>query len=698
MEMNSIISKLRNKNKKNYYMIIFCNIISIVLITSFSLIYFSPTVQDVFPIGGDSRKQAILVFFIAVVGCMIFTTYASSLFFRYKSTEFGIFMALGEKNKNLRIIILKDIMFIISISFLIGIILSLPAAVCIWKILKVFVIDIKAMSYKFSVDGFTYGIVFCVFSLGCILYEGNKFVRKIDIIEVIQNQRRMEIDKPIKRWYKVAGYCLVFTGLACGYILPSIIVNLYGYMLPAIWNVTYGISLIGIYMIMIHSVMYKKIGKNVGSYYKNIIAISMMRFSGRQTVKNMCLISILILGALFSSFYTPTVVMEMFDNIENKEFDYIFFNKVNENSIAKNEIYNLAKSNNVTINNYNEIESILLITDGIKRDYVDNKLVEEYYEKLKFKSFISESSFNKVYGKKISIQNGEYYKIISKNGDETIWRKWNDINLITNPISNEIEKVKYRGVLKCSSLATKSEDRYVISDKNYYSLSRKLNSDYKERIVLFNVKDFEKTYGFAQKLKDDIINKSSEKSAVIQAYDEYEKIKAVESGEEYWADQYKIDLNPENSNLFLDWKYYPSFKVLDKQDIVKNMAVFLMLFIYTSIICFATVSIIAYTRSIIIAVDNIGLFQNLKKLGASNLYIKNIIKWQIFKIFMYPTLIGSIIALSLDLMILLNNGSRFTPGEQSALIINIIITIGGMTYMYIIHKLAINKVENILEI
>ena len=36
-----------------------------------------------------------MVFALAVIGCAVYTTYAAGLFFRQKSRETGVFLALG---------------------------------------------------------------------------------------------------------------------------------------------------------------------------------------------------------------------------------------------------------------------------------------------------------------------------------------------------------------------------------------------------------------------------------------------------------------------------------------------------------------------------------------------------------------------------------------------------------------------------
>ena len=52
------------------------------LISAYSAMIFSPTILTVLPEGGDSRKQMIAIFVLALFGCTVFTVYAASLFFR----------------------------------------------------------------------------------------------------------------------------------------------------------------------------------------------------------------------------------------------------------------------------------------------------------------------------------------------------------------------------------------------------------------------------------------------------------------------------------------------------------------------------------------------------------------------------------------------------------------------------------------
>ena len=51
MTMNKIMGKLRRKNKNQYTLLGICMFLSVLLVTSFTLMYFSPTVQNFCPRG-----------------------------------------------------------------------------------------------------------------------------------------------------------------------------------------------------------------------------------------------------------------------------------------------------------------------------------------------------------------------------------------------------------------------------------------------------------------------------------------------------------------------------------------------------------------------------------------------------------------------------------------------------------------------
>lgn len=95
MSSSSIFLKLRRYNKKNYKQLLFCTFFSIFLVTSFVCVLYSPVVQAGFPEGGDSLKMIMMIFALAVLGCLIFNIYAAGLFSVQKAVRPECFLHLG---------------------------------------------------------------------------------------------------------------------------------------------------------------------------------------------------------------------------------------------------------------------------------------------------------------------------------------------------------------------------------------------------------------------------------------------------------------------------------------------------------------------------------------------------------------------------------------------------------------------------
>ena len=120
MTLNKIFSKLRKQNKGQYIMLGFCITLSVLLVTAFALIYLGPTVQTILPQGGDTRKMATLLLFVTIAGCIIFTVYASGLFFRFKSREYGVLLALGTPKKALKPLLFRELAFLTGTCSIVG--------------------------------------------------------------------------------------------------------------------------------------------------------------------------------------------------------------------------------------------------------------------------------------------------------------------------------------------------------------------------------------------------------------------------------------------------------------------------------------------------------------------------------------------------------------------------------------------------
>ena len=67
---SQVYAALRRKNRGQYALLAGCSFFSVLLITAYACMMRSPTILTVLPEGGDSRKQVMMVFVLAVIGCL----------------------------------------------------------------------------------------------------------------------------------------------------------------------------------------------------------------------------------------------------------------------------------------------------------------------------------------------------------------------------------------------------------------------------------------------------------------------------------------------------------------------------------------------------------------------------------------------------------------------------------------------------
>ena len=132
----------------------------------------SPTVLTILPEGGDSRKQVMMVFVLAVLGCAVFTTYASGLFFRQKSREIGTFLALGATRHQLKTELSKELALLSLGSCAAGALLGVPLSWGIWQIFRTMIVDTEEMVLRFDAQAYLFALAFSVFVILMLFLMG----------------------------------------------------------------------------------------------------------------------------------------------------------------------------------------------------------------------------------------------------------------------------------------------------------------------------------------------------------------------------------------------------------------------------------------------------------------------------------------------------------------------------------------------
>ena len=234
--------------------------------------------------------------------------------------------------------------------------------------------------------------------------------------------------------------------------------------------------------------------------------------------------------------------------------------------------------------------------------------------------------------------------------------------------------------------------RYVISDADYAELRQDLPENMIVKNILFNVEDLDASYAFARELYKQYCSRASEDMLKLTGYDEHqEKIAMEEDGYYGYADP--VTPNPEHSEEYCDWKYTPSFKILSINNGFISFGIFYMLFVYVAVICLAAVAVISYTRCMTVAVKNKQVFEDVRKLGGNNDYIKKILADQLRRVYTLPTILGSLLMLLWYPLMLWQNDGRFTQAEVRIVFVEAALCAVIALFQYVVYRISMRQAK-----
>lgn len=697
MTMHKLAEKLRRNNRERYRILGLCIFLSVLLVSSFSLMFFSPSVQVSLPPGGDTRKLMWLMLGVVALGCLLFTLYGSGLFFRRKSREFGVLLALGAGRETLARQLFGELAAVAGSYGLAGILLAVPASWLIFQFFQTLVIRTAQMEYRPGLAGVLTGLGFAAGLSACVLILGIRFIRRTDIMDVLNAGRRTEMVRTIRPWTGKLGAALVILGLFLAMAVPQLTVRVFHQGMPGLWNATYLLCAAGLYLVMLSAVAQSEKGRRPQRYYRNIISVNLMRFTARQTTRNMCVIALLVFVMVLAAFWGVMYYYSATEGGSEAPYDYTMHWPARERQIGQQETEALAEEYGIRITAYEELETLELVIRYTGRDMDDSRrYFDVEYEKLA--SFVSAEDYERISGTPVSLREGEYLTVTSTGYRETIWVSADCLSSIENPVTEEKLAPVYAGTVECDNLALYSDPfAFVLSEKDYDRLAAGLAEEYREKYMLFCVDDLMETYAFAEAWKQACIARATELSDHYALYDAWEEKLALEAGESY-SYTGSIGLSPDNPRLMAEWKYRPFSKVLMQADAMELVAVFVLLSIYISVIALASAGMMSYVRSVTIAMDNRQLFEDLRKLGADDAYEERVIRVQLRRIFVYPVAAGCAVTGMFSLLMMYFNDLALQRFEVRMLLME-----GGLmcliaAVMYAVYKMAYGRTKEIVGI
>ncbi len=685
--MKKMEQKLQRAGRKHAKLYLFCNFMALMIISAYAALMFSPTIQTVFPPEGDSRKQMNMIFVMTLFGCVIFTLYATGLFFRHKSRQLGILMALGASRKKLFPGLFREVFLLSSVSSVVGLIAGFPLVWLIWSACRLFLVDSPEMALRFDFKCLTVSILFWMLATGSACLNAVRYVRRTNIMEVIREEHINEPVKELGKWCGPAGGLLILAGAVIGYGAPAFWQKVMSAYPPAWLGVLYAPVFVGLYMVMLHTVV-NGWGTGLGMSarkrmpYRNIISRSMMKFQGKQTVNNLIIVTILVAGACFAIFYLPTLSSSALLEYAQRSYDYYYEYRLDQNVPSKEEVKALAKEHGLALKDWETCE---YITVGAGHDRMveeaDGKHFHIEYKPISSElTLLSEDAYARLTGEPAEIMQGSYLVVTNQEESSVVANE--GAGHLTNMTTRKQITTAFAGYLH-NDLLSGRRSLAVVSNEDYALLEEGLSNEWRGVMVRFGI-DGKDSYEFAKDLYRRFVSSFDESCEISCYYDRVEQIMTQEAGEEYWGDSDPFTLlsydEMESSHFKLSWRYQPKFRILDQNDFLVNMSVFFMMFFFIFIVCLTTALIICYTRCQTIAMNNRYIFDDLRKLGASPAFLEKEVRSQCGNVFRIPALVGMTAMYFFYGMILYANDRKITISELTGMGVcfGILILIGAV--------------------
>lgn len=706
LTMKDMERKLQRAGRKHAWLYLFCNFTALMIISAYSALMCSETVQTVFPEGGDSRKQMYAVFVMTLVGCVVFTVYAAGLFFRHKSGQIGILMAMGASRRRLRPGLFREVFLLSSMSAAAGIVAGFPFVWLLWGLFRLLLADSSEMRLKLDFRCLFLSAAFFLLVVGIACLTAWRYLNRTNIMEIIREEHMNEPVKEPGRWCGPAGAAMLLAGALMGYCAPHAWMAWF-HLYPPFWiSVLYVPVFPGLYMLMLHTVVYGWGGgtffrgkKQEKRSYKNIISRGMMKFQAKQTVNNLLVITLLTAGGCFALFYLPAGSISSLLSYYDYPYDYFYQYRADQEIPDGEEVRALAGKYGLNLKDWWECDYISLGAGGDDEVEDEGSSFHVEYKPLKSEMrVLSEDAYCALTGQQAEVEAGTYWFVT--NGDETSIRQEESVRDLTNMVTGSRMDTEFAGYLHYDLLV--SGGSYIVLDGGDYDrISEGLTEEWRGNIVRFNV-DGEDSYRFADEFYNLFVDSFDESCEHVYDYDRVAKAAAEEAGGTYWMDEteeYNISYDKRDSMAFRSWwAYRPGFRILLINDYLFTTGVLNMMFLFIFIVCLTTALVICHTRCRTIALNSRYVFDDLRKLGASPAFLSGEVRSQCGSVFRAPVFVGLGAVYLLFVFLLYANDGKLVFYEGIVLLACFALTALIGTGVYGVYRWTVRLIERQLGI
>ena len=203
--------------------------------------------------------------------------------------------------------------------------------------------------------------------------------------------------------------------------------------------------------------------------------------------------------------------------------------------------------------------------------------------------------------------------IQSEDAYENVFNRFDDMDQLYLEREDRYLPMEYQGNVIYQSLLNGDwgfdiNARFVVSDEDYEKVAAQTTAYPRVKQVLFDSDKPEKAVEFNNELYKIFAQRMSDSMKVGSNYDAY-KAKTSEPDSMYAMEAVYDANNPVKES---DWQYEPTFLVLKEKNGLMTYAVYLLIFLYVSVICLAAVVVVAYARSQSVGLSSRQVFEDLE--------------------------------------------------------------------------------------
>lgn len=457
MTFSSIIIKNIKFNFKKYTAYFMTNsFIIAVLLMYGSLVFSKEFIED--SKANGLTNSVISTLMLMIIFSIVFISYTTISFIRYRGKEFGVYLTLGVTTKDLRKILFIENILILFASLVTGMIVGTLFSRLFYMIIgKILWINNFRPSLNIKTYSMCIGIATIIFLINSIFQL--MFVRKLSIIELIKSSSRAEVG----RNNFIIGTISLIALITALYLFPKIgnqeIFKESKSAMPivAIITIIAPYFIIGSLISMVNRVLvnFKK------TYNNNLLVLSSVQHKF-MSYKNVIFLVFILASAAITLIGMTYSMYARIEKNENVMYPYNinFIENTKLNKISEQEIKNIVKASGGEIKQHKLLENINLM------DYrAYEGTVTAYGRNI---AIISQNNYNNHMGTNLVVNKGELVQVSNSNKDNKF--KGSDVIINFTDLSTQKEQIamfkKDKNISKEDFLATMDKGSYLYIKKN----------------------------------------------------------------------------------------------------------------------------------------------------------------------------------------------------------------------------------------